>query len=229
MSLRSRIETSKFFLGGCGTMLSLYLALCERTTSWKVEGLDEMKAALSDGPVLLMMWHSRMAMGAPHWPTDTAPVSSLHHRSVLGRISGVTQRYEGLQPVEMSLKRSNLAASRTVMKRWSQGVSIVMTGDGPLGPAHQLQDAPLDWASRLGAPVFGYAYSTTRGRRFDSWDTFLLPCPFGKGAKVFTRYPGPIPRKLTPETRETLRTSIEAFLDNTTAHADALLGLPPGP
>lgn len=209
-------------------MLSLYLALCERTTRWQVEGLDEMKAALSDGPVLLMMWHSRMAMGAPHWPTDTAPVSSLHHRSVLGRVSGVTQRYEGLQPVEMCTKRSNLAASRTVMKRWTQGVSIVMTGDGPLGPARKLQDAPIDWASKLRAPVFGYAYATTRGKRFDSWDTFLLPYPYGKGAKVFARYPDPIPPKLTGDTRKSVRQSLETFLDTTTAHADALVGLPPG-
>ena len=148
MSLRRRIEKSKWLSGTIGGLLSRYLALCNRTTDWQIEGLDDMKDALSEGPILLMMWHSRMAMGAPHWPSDHAPVTSLHHRSPLGRISGVMQRYEGLTPFEMSATRSNLVASRAVMKRFHQGISIVMTGDGPVGPAHKLQDAPLDWARR---------------------------------------------------------------------------------
>lgn len=229
MSLRRRIEKSKRVSGAFGGLLSRYLAFCNRTTDWQIDGLDEMKAALDDGPILLIMWHSRMAMGAPHWPSGHAPVTSLHHRSPLGRISGVMQRNEGLQPVEMSATRPNLAASRRVMRRFRQGVSIVMTGDGPVGPAHVLQNAPLDWASRLGAPVFAYAFSTTRGHRFDSWDRLLLPYPYGRGAQVFARYAPPIPHQPDAPDRTDLRRALEGFLDDTTARADALLGLPPGP
>lgn len=229
MSLRKRIETSEAFAGIFGSAISRYLTLCDRTTEWQIEGLDMLQDALADGPVLLMMWHSRMAMGAPHWPSDHAPVSSLHHRSPLGRISGVMQRREGLTPFEMSHRKSNLVASRAVMKRFQQGISIVMTGDGPIGPAHELQDAPLDWARTLGAPVFGYAFSTTRGHRFNSWDRLLLPYPYGKGAQVFARYDSPIPRKLTPPDRDALRLSLERFLNATTQRADALVGLESGP
>ena len=229
MSLRRRIEKSKWLSGAIGGLLSRYLALCNRTTDWQIEGLDDMKDALSEGPILLMMWHSRMAMGAPHWPSDHAPVTSLHHRSPLGRISGVMQRYEGLTPFEMSATRSNLVASRAVMKRFHQGISIVMTGDGPVGPAHKLQDAPWDWASRMGAPVFAYAFSTTRGHRFNSWDRLLLPYPNGRGAQVFARFDAPIPRKLTGPNRMALRNALEGFMNTTTARADAILGLSPGP
>ena len=224
MSLRRRIEESKAVSGCIGGAISRYLAFCNRTIRWQIEGLDEMKAALDDGPILLIMWHSRMAMGAVHWPSDHAPVSSLHHRSPLGRISGVMQRNEGLTPFEMSARKSNLVASRQVMKRFRSGISIVMTGDGPLGPPHKLQSAPLEWASRLSAPIFAYAFSTTRGYRANSWDQFLFPYPYGKGAQVFARYDD-----IHSSDGDALKVSLESFVNHTTVRADALLGLPPGP
>lgn len=224
MSLRTRIEKSAAFSGVFGTIITSYLALCDRTTRWHYEGHEELRAALAKGPVLMLMWHSRMVMGARHWPSALAPASSLHHRSPLGRISGVMQRQEGMTPFEMSHRKSNLVASRQVLKRFREGISIVMTGDGPIGPPHLLQTAPLKWACRLNAPVFAYAFSTTRGHRFGTWDQLLLPYPFGRGAVIFARYDG-----LLPADRDKLKQSLETFVDQTTARADRLAGLPEGP
>lgn len=229
MSLRKRIEKSAAFSGVFGTAVTRYLALCDRTTSWQVEGREDLVDALSEGPVLMMMWHSRMGMGARHWPDTDAPASSLHNRSPLGRISGVMQRQEGLTPFEMSRRKPNLATSRQVMKRYRQGISIVMTGDGPHGPPHKLQAAPVEWAYRMNAPIFAYAYATTRGYRANSWDRFLLPYPFGTGAQVFARYRPPRTRPPAPNNLAALALSLEVLLDETTARADMLVGLPPGP
>lgn len=229
MSLRKRIEKSAAFSGVLGTLVTRYLALCDRSTDWQIEGKEDLLAALQGGPVLMMMWHSRMVMGARHWPDDAAPASSLHHRSPLGRISGVMQRREGMTPFEMSHRKSNLVASRQVMKRFQDGISIVMTGDGPLGPPHKLQSAPLEWACRLNAPIFAYAFSTTRQSRAGSWDRLLFPYPFGTGAQVFARYDVPVPPTLAGTDRDALGVSLEIFLDRVTARADALVGLPDQP
>jgi lysophospholipid acyltransferase (LPLAT)-like uncharacterized protein len=229
LSLRKRIEKSPAFSGFFGGIIAGYLALCDRRIDWQVEGREALIAALADGPVLILMWHSRMAMGARHWPDSHAPGTSLHHRSPLGRISGVMQRREGLVPVEMSVTRSNQAASRVAMTRFRDGASILMTGDGPVGPARELQRAPVEWAARMGVPVFAYAFSVTRGHRFDSWDRLLLPYPAGRGAIVFARYPAPVPHRPNAESRAALQGALETFLNDTTARADALLGLPPGP
>lgn len=222
MSLRKRIEKSPAVSGLLGGLVTRYLALCDRSTQWKVEGKDDLLSALQGGPVLMMMWHSRMVMGARHWPDSVAPASSLHHRSPLGRISGVMQRREGLTPFEMSHRKSNLVASRQVMKRFQNGISIVMTGDGPVGPARKLQSAPLDWARRLNAPIFAYAFSTTRQFRANSWDRLLFPYPFGKGAQVFARY------EAAACTDDDPAASLEAFLSEITARADRSVGLGPG-
>lgn len=221
-SLRKRIETSPVLSEFFGTLITRYIALCDRTTSWQVEGLNELLETLAHGPVLMIMWHSRMAMGARHWPNLQAPASSLHHRSPLGRISGVMQRREGMAPFEMSHRKSNLVASRQVMKRVKDGVSIVMTGDGPLGPANKLQPAPLEWANRLDVPIFAYAFSTNRGYRANTWDRLLLPYPFGKGAQVFARYDHEHIKNVYPTDRDAFAVSLEEFLNETTERANRL-------
>ena len=228
MSLRKRIEKSQFLATVLAGIAGSYLAFCNRTTQWKVEGLEDLRAALADGPVLLIMWHSRSVMGALHWPVADGPLSSLYDRSPIGRVSGALQRRAGLQPMEMSRKLSNRAASRIVLQRVKEGVSIGMTGDGPLGPALKVKDAPLDWARATGMPVFCYAFSTTRGRRLTSWDQMLVPHPFGKGGYVFRRFPGTVPRKLDAAEREALRRDICNWMNETMAHADQLAGVEAG-
>lgn len=223
MSLRRRIEKSERLAVVLAWLAGGYLALCNRTTRWQVDGLDDLRAALAQGPVLLVMWHSRSVMGALHWPVADGPLSSLYDSSPIGRVSGALQRRVGLQSIQMSRKTSNLAASRIVLKRVRDGVSIGMTGDGPLGPAHQVKDAPLEWARVTGVPVFCYAFATTRGRRLKTWDRMLVPRMFGRGAVVFARFDGAVPRKPDDATRDALREEMRRFMDTTTARADALI------
>ena len=130
--------------------------------------------------------------------------------------------------MEMVDGKSNRAASRMILKRVHDGVSIGMTGDGPLGPALELKDAPLDWARATGLPVFCYAFSTTKGKRLGSWDKMLVPKPFARGAYVFARFAQKVPDKLDTENREALRSDLTALMNDTTRRADSLLGLPKG-
>jgi len=229
MSLRRRIERSDFIATMAAGLAGRYLAFCDRTSDWQVEGLEELRAALTQGPVLLIMWHSRSVMGALHWPVADAQLSSLHDKSPIGRVSGALQRRVGLLPIEMSRKRANRAASREVLKRVKEGISIGMTGDGPLGPARQVKDAPLDWARATNMPVFCYAFSTTKSLRLKSWDKMMVPRPFGKGAYVFRRFPVDVPRKMDAAALEALRAEVCDCLDATTTAADQMVDVPPGP
>lgn len=229
MSLRKRIENSEFLENLLAGIAGRYLAFCHRTTQWQVDGLDELQAALKEGPVLLLTWHSRLMLAALHWPITDGQLSSLHDTSPIARVTGAMQRRIGLQPMKMSRKVSNVAASRMVLKRVKEGISIGMTADGPLGPALEVKDAPLEWARVTGMPVFSYAYATTKGRRLDTWDKLLVPKPFGKGAYVFRRYPETVPRKLDPDALEDLRSSLCEHMNATMAEADRLAGQPPGP
>jgi lysophospholipid acyltransferase (LPLAT)-like uncharacterized protein len=181
-----------------------------------MRGLETLKADLADGPVLLLMWHGRSLMGPMHWPVEVGPLSSLYDASPIGRVSGALQRKRGLQPMEMSNKLSNLAASRVVLRRVRDGVSIGMTGDGPLGPALAIKDAPLEWARVMKRPVYGYAFSTKRHRILSSWDDMMLPLPFTTGRVVFARFDGDVVGKMD----ETARNGLKGLLDEVVKVAD---------
>lgn len=193
--LRHRLENSTLLARLLAMIVGGYLRLCQRTTRWQVQGLDELKADLADGPVLWIMWHERSMMGPVHWPVGAGQLSSLAADSAIGRISSAMQRGFGLQPMAMGEHRSNVAASREVLRRVRAGVSIGMTGDGPRGPALLVKNAPLDWARAMQRPVWVYAFATTRGRHLKSWDRMWLPYPFGCGAVVFSRCDLDLPRK----------------------------------
>ncbi|WP_375256384.1 lysophospholipid acyltransferase family protein [Yoonia sp.] len=229
MSLRNKIEKSPFLAAALARLAGGYLSFCNRTTRWETAGLDALEDALIKGPVLVVVWHSRSIMGSLHWPVTVAPLSSLYANSPIGRVAGALQRRMGLHSIEMSDKTTNLAASRMVLKRAKDGVSIALTGDGPLGPARAVKDAPLEWARTTGIPVFCYAFATTKARRLGSWDQMLVPKAFGKGAYVFRQFPHEVPRKMDDAMREEIREKLKLWMDETTAEADKMIGQPPGP
>ncbi|SFS22127.1 lysophospholipid acyltransferase family protein [Yoonia litorea] len=219
-SVRRRLEKSERLAAGVAGLAGRYLAFCDRTTKWQTTGLDTLKDALSSGPVILVMWHERSIMGALHWPVAAGPLSSLYANSPIGRVSGALQRSVGLQPMQMSDKTSNVVASRQILKRVKDGVSIGLTGDGPLGPALVLKDAPLEWARVTGVPVFTYAFATSRFRRLDAWDKMIVPKPFGLGAIVFRRFETTVPRRMDEASREEVRSKLSTFLTETNEIAD---------
>ena len=229
VSFRKRLEKSKTMAWLLGFTARLYFGLTYRTTHWKVEGLDDLRAALADGPVILIVWHSRLLLGPYHWPLADGQLSTIHTRSPIGRVVGALQKQLGLAPFEMNEKHSNVATSRQIMKRVKDGVSIGITADGPEGPALVLKDPPIDWARATGRPVFSYAFATRRARRVNSWDRLLVPLPFTTGSCVFARFSHDVPRKMTAEESSLLRDELQLFLQQTKDRADRLADLPPGP
>ena len=216
--LRKRLESSERLARGVAALAGAYLGLCNRTIRWRVLGMDQLRADLAQGPVLVVMWHARTLMGPLHWPVEAGPLSSLHAASPIGRVSGALQARCGLQPMMMKEGASNMVASRAVLRKARDGVSIALTGDGPEGPVGVVKDAPLGWARKTGLPVYSYAFATSRGRALGTWDRMWLPRPFGRGALVFARFEGD-----WPEEAEARRAAMGAFLDATVAQADGLI------
>lgn len=220
MTLRKRLEHSKFLAWLIGLVVNSYLVLCLRTTRWDIRGIDALKADLADGPVLFLMWHGRLLFAPHHWPHASCPLASIHDTSPIGKVVGAVHRRVGLKPMEMSGRLSNMAASRIVLKRFRDGASIGMAADGPKGPNHVMQDAPLEWARVMKRPIYGYAFSVKRHRILGSWDKMMLPLPFTRGYAVFERYEGTMPLKGGDATSEAARAGLSGLLDGVLQDAD---------
>ena len=222
-ALRKRIETSATLAKLIATPVGWYLRLCIATSRWETSGLEALKADLVEGPVLCVLWHGRLLMIAPHWPREAGTLSCLHDTAPVGRAAGALQTHFGLDPFEMSARRSNIATSRDVMKRAKAGISIGITADGPTGPGYGVKDAPLEWARTIQRPVYGYAFATKRHRLLKTWDRMMVPLPFSRGAYVFQRINLDIPRKATDLQIETAREAMQNGLNAVTTQADDMI------
>lgn len=223
MTFRKRIEQSALVAGALGWLMACYLRLCNRTTRWTKIGYDDLQQALAQGPVVLVLWHECSLMAPVHWPVRHGQLSSLRDTSPIGMVSGAVQAAFGLDPMAMSPKMSNRAASREILRRVQAGKSIGLTGDGPLGPVGQVKDAALDWARATGCPVFVYTFAVKRHRRLKTWDRMILPLPFTSGVSLYQRWQAQVPRRADPATVDQLRTELKGLLDHATALAKARL------
>ena len=215
-SIRQRLGRSPVLLHGVAGPLSLWM-LASVGTRWRVEGREALVAALAEGPVILALWHEHLVPVALHWPSAAAPITNVHATTPIARIAGLAQARFGPQPV--ALGGAGLGATREVMGRLRNGMSVGLAVDGPAGPRGQVRDAVLDWARASGAPVWLYAAATRADRRLGTWDRLLWPRPWDRGVGLFRPWPVEIPRRLEPSQREDLRARLAAALDAAWAEA----------
>lgn len=214
MGLKQRLERSDAVAGLLGRISAGYLRLCRATTRWDRQGFDALAAALADGPAIMVTWHDGALLGPMLWPLEMGPLTTLRDTSPSGRVSGALQARLGLLPIAMEARASNRAASRAILRRVNEGVSIGLTADGPKGPARQMKPATLDWARVTGRPVFVFAAATRRHHRMDSWDRMIMPLPFSRGRVIFRLWRDDLPRKADEATLEALRLELTAALED---------------
>lgn len=225
---RSAIVTS--FIGW---LIWAYMALCNRTIRWTIEGEHEAKAAWASHPGLIVAaWHSTILLLPSGWTrlirkwqpqkTKAAMLISL---SKDGEPVAKAIKHLGLDAVRGSstFKKKNrdkggMRALAEALRIIKNGGVICITPDGPRGPAQIAQNGPVVMAQRTSAPILPYAIVSSPEKRLKTWDRFRIPYPFTRGAIVFGEVILPTP----DDTRETLRQKLQDSLNAATARAEAI-------
>ncbi|MEM8616920.1 MAG: lysophospholipid acyltransferase family protein [Pseudomonadota bacterium] len=226
---RSAIVTSLI-----GWLIWAYMALCNRTIRWTVEGETEAFEVWTDYPnIIVAAWHStilllpsgwnRIIRKWPHQKTRSAMLISL---SKDGEPVAKAIKHLGLEAVRGSSthkgKRKDKGGVRALaeaLRILKNGGGICITPDGPRGPAESVQPGPIIMAQRSGAPLLPYAIVSSPRKRLGTWDGFRIPYPFSRGALVFGQ--AVIPDKTAD--RETLRLQLEQNLNAAMARAEAIV------
>lgn len=222
MKLRHRLRQSPLLTGLVSRAFAGWIRLCNQTARWTIEGAEEVQAAAAQGPVLIVLWHEHLFMAMTHCTQNAGQIMSVHDTSPIGRLAGSTSARLGMTPVAMAPNASNLSVSREVKRQVARGLSIAITGDGPLGPRREMKSAPLDWARVTGLPVFVYSFDMSRKRRLETWDKLVLPRLFARGAIVFSQWDVDVPRRPCAEVEQELRLSLGAALTAAAARASEL-------
>jgi lysophospholipid acyltransferase (LPLAT)-like uncharacterized protein len=85
---------------------------------------------------------------------------------------------------------------------------VVITPDGPLGPAYELGPGIIFLAQKTSAPVLPVNMEYSSCWRIKSWDRFIVPRPFAK-IRVIIGAPHCVRSTTTPKEFETERLGLQ--------------------
>ncbi len=173
------------FLLKAGPWLAAFLIrLIHRCQRIDVVGDEPLRALwASNQAVILAFWHDQLFLMARGYHGLGAKV--LISASTDGEYIARTMAVMGIGAVRGSSTRGGRAAFREMLALADDPCDLVITPDGPKGPRHEVKEGVVQLARLTGRPIVPMAFVCSRGRRFASWDRFLLPYPFGRGVYAF--------------------------------------------
>jgi lysophospholipid acyltransferase (LPLAT)-like uncharacterized protein len=164
--------------------------------------------------VIVVFWHNRLLMSPfAYMGKDMNVLISSHGDGEL--IANAMKRF-GFHPVRGSSSKGGAEAMIELVRLGRKNSDMAITTDGPRGPAEVVKLGAAHLARLTGRPILPLSFASSRFRRFDSWDRFLLPYPFSLGVFVWGE---PLYYR-KGEAMEAFRLRIEDALRDTTRRAD---------
>jgi hypothetical protein len=195
-------------------------ALC-RTLTWRVEGSEHYAAVIRAGrQPILVCWHGRILPGLYHFRNRgiVALASQNFDGEWIARILG---RY-GYGTARGSSSRGGARALVQLRRALEAGSPVVLTVDGPRGPARVAQAGAAWLAGSSGHPIIPFHIEAQRSWTTSSWDRAQIPKPFSMVAVVIGE-PVEIPDPGDTAV-EKGRQEIERALESLEARARRVLG-----
>ena len=176
--------------------LARWMAFCFATIRWTHENRVVAEEVWDQGGgAICAFWHSRIALSPACWPLDRAqsakalislsPDGQFIARAV-GRLGFPAIRGSSGRKDTGNTAKGGAVAFREVLRQLKVG-GVAVTPDGPRGPARQMGDGMPLMARLSKAPVLFIGMSCSPAIRMSSWDSAVLPLPFGRGAIVWDR------------------------------------------
>jgi lysophospholipid acyltransferase (LPLAT)-like uncharacterized protein len=172
-------------------LLGRYLAFALATTRWRLEGAEHLDALVGGAPTIVAFWHRRLPLMPMLWllvrrrpqyrPRRVHVLVSQHADGQF--IGNVIRRFQ-METVTGSTSRGGAAGLRSMMRLLQSGDLVAITPDGPRGPAGEAAPGTAQLAGLADVPVLPCAAQTTRHWALRTWDSMVVPKPFGRGVVV---------------------------------------------
>ncbi len=211
--------------------LGAYLRFALRTTRWTLRGGAELGAYEHARPAIFAFWHERLPLMPALWTRAlrtrrraAAPRGRMHvlvSRHQDGRMIGRMMRGFGLDLVHGSTAKNNeqkggTASLRALLAVLAAGDQVVITPDGPRGPARRAARGVAQLAALAGVPIIPCAAQTTRRRVLPTWDRMVVPLPFGRGT-ITCGAPIAVPRAGWADSLPAIEAALTAALQDADA------------
>jgi len=215
-----------------GRAIGFYMLFVGVTTRWRRVNPAAMDAFFNGGGKhLACIWHGRFTLVHKLWKfgPGTKPAKFLISRSREGGLVAWVSRTVGAEVVRGSAakrgqQKGGLEAMREMARHLDGGGVMGMTPDGPRGPRMRAKRGPVQLAKLAGASLVPITWSTSNRIVFDSWDKFILPLPFGRGALIWGEAI-PVPVDADAAEMEAIRLKLETEMNRICAEADGIAGV----
>jgi hypothetical protein len=175
------------------------LQIWARTLRFEIDDRARLLGTVPNDRYIGALWHNRLLL-LPfvikrYLPErrGAALISTSRDGAILADLVG---RF-GFEVVRGSSSRKGASAIRQLAEVIAQGKDVVITPDGPRGPAYELGQGIVYLAQQSGAAVVPVNMEYSSCWRARSWDRFILPKPFSRVRVIF----GP-PHRVAPTTSE---------------------------
>ena len=187
-------------------------------TKWVAASEAAEKANRSVSPVIMCLWHNRLAAGLSSynadnrriWPANgtAAMVSASRDGAFLASIL----EHFGIEPIRgSSSRRGAQALLEATTLAVGKGYNVVITPDGPRGPCYKIHDGIISLAQLTGRPILPLGFEAKSKIRMRSWDKFQIPLPFTRCDFLFGE-PIFVPRDADDNERERIRAKLEQVM-----------------
>ena len=212
-----------FFVRLAGSSIAGYLRLVRATARGEVLDPDFHAHAVASpgGAYIGALWHRNLAMPHVFYPARlrrACLVSRSRDGELLARIvvSLGSRAVRGSSSALDGRSKGGAAALRGLARAVEEGFHIVVTPDGPKGPAGRLKPGIVMLGAMTGRPIVPLGFAVSRFARLPTWDGTLLPLPFARFALSYGE-----PLRVPPERGEEAIEASRADLERRLREADA--------
>ncbi|MGC6516690.1 MAG: lysophospholipid acyltransferase family protein [Candidatus Puniceispirillaceae bacterium] len=167
-------------------------------------------------PMIITHWHEFIPFILMLSPPRISVLNSSHADA---RILGYASRFVGARPIWGSSNRNPLSSLRQLSNETKKGRHVLITPDGPRGPARKMAPGPVALAQLTGRPIIFFAAHADKKWRLRSWDKTQIPKPFSK-VTIYWSEPVIIDRDKDKTAQETALRKLEANLITFSEAAD---------
>lgn len=155
----------------------------------EVEGEEKLRNAVEAGPVMVLLWHSRLILVVTALERTgkaykyAAVVSGSRDGMVL---ESIVNRY----PNQAKVIKVKHTARHGAMKAMVQSLQsnewvLLVTPDGPRGPKEVMKPGAPTAAASTGASVIPFSWRASKLWTLGTWDQMAIPRPFSKITLAF--------------------------------------------
>ncbi len=163
------------------------LQIWARTLSFKIHDPANVIGSPPNERYIGALWHNRLLL----FPfvlkkflperQGAALISTSRDGAIL---ADLVERF-GFEVVRGSTSKKGASAIRRLAEVIASGRDVVITPDGPRGPAYELGQGMVFLAQQSGAAVVPVNMEYSSCWRLKSWDRFILPRPFSRVRVIF--------------------------------------------